>query len=432
MKKLLALFLSMAMVLSLCACSSGGNDEQKDADNDSNQAAETTLDSFLENVEKGKDVKLVVWGAEEDQDLLNELIEGFKTEYADYANFTIELGVCSESTAKDTVLTDVEAAADVFAFADDQLKELVAGGALQEVSIDVSKIKEENVEVSVDAATDNGTLYAYPMTSDNGYFMFYNSDYFTEEDVQSLDTMMEVAAAQGKKIAMSFEEGWYTYSFFAGAGLEVGLAEDGVTTTCNWNATDTDIKGADVAEAMLAIANNEGFLSARDAEFVTGIQDGSIIAGVSGTWNSENAQKAWGDSYAASKLPTYTVAGNQVQMASFTGCKLIGVNKHSAEAGWAMVLAEWLTSYESQVTRFEKRLLGPSNLQAAESEEVQSNPAIAALAAQAEFATLQRVGGNFWSPTETFGGIIAQNNPDNVEIQTLLDNMVDGITAAVE
>ena len=37
---------------------------------------------------------------------------------------------------------------------------------------------------SVLAATIDGKLYAYPATADNGYFMFYNKEYFTEDDVR--------------------------------------------------------------------------------------------------------------------------------------------------------------------------------------------------------------------------------------------------------
>ena len=86
----------------------------------------------------------------------------------------------------------------------------------------------------------------------------------------------------------------------------------------------------------------------------------------------------------AAKLPTYTVAGKQVQMASFSGCKLIGVNPHSKNVGWSMLLAEYLTSEDTQVTRFKQRGLGPSNINASESDEVKADPAISALAAQAK------------------------------------------------
>jgi arabinogalactan oligomer/maltooligosaccharide transport system substrate-binding protein len=119
-------------------------------------------------------------------------------------------------------------------------------------------------------------------------------------------------------------------------------------------------------------------------------------------------------------------------MSSYSGYKLIGVNPHSANVGWAMLLAEYLTNENSQATRFATRGLGPANTTVAASAEVQADPAIAALAAQAAYATPQRVGGNFWSPAETLGQILASGNPDGTDLQELLDTTVEGITAPVE
>lgn len=376
-------------------------------------------------------ITLAVWGAEEDQGMLSEMIESFKAAYPDQT-FAITLGVQSESTAKDTVLTDIEAAADVFSFADDQIGELINAGALQPVLLNTEAIIEAGGGVdagSVQAASADGVLYAYPMTADNGYFMFYNKAYFSEEDVKTLDTMMAVAAAAGKQISMQLDSGWYLYAFFKGAGLDAYLLEDGVNNYCNWNSTDGQYKGTDVVEALLAITSNPGFIALSDAAFVSGVTNGTIIAGVNGTWNAQVAQEAWGEDYAAIKLPTYTVAGDQVQMSSYAGYKLLGVNAYSKQVGYAMLLAEWLTNEDSQVLRFEKRGLGPSNINAAASEEVQNSPAIAALAAQSVYATVQRIGGNYWAPTETFGSIMANGNVDGTDHQMLLDNLVIGITA---
>ena len=150
-----------------------------------------------------QDVTLTMWGAEEDQDLLREISDKFIEKYGNYGGkITINLGAQSEKEAKDTVLTAPTAAADVYAFADDQLNELVQAGALQEVQLNADDIKSRNTAASVDAATLNGKLYAYPLTADNGYFMFYDKSFFTEDDVKSLDTMMEKAAAAGKKVSM--------------------------------------------------------------------------------------------------------------------------------------------------------------------------------------------------------------------------------------
>ncbi len=129
----------------------------------------------------------------------------FIEQNADKGNVTIEIWRQSEFSAKDTVLADPKSAADVFAFADDQLNELVQAGALQEVQLNPDDMKSRNLPASVDAATMNDKLYAYPMTADNGYFLYYDASVLSAEDVQSVDTMLEKAAAAGKKFMMSCE-----------------------------------------------------------------------------------------------------------------------------------------------------------------------------------------------------------------------------------
>ncbi len=403
MKKILAVLLSVVMLLGLTSVAF---------------AADT--------------VALLVWvGDDADQAWINGVIDNFKAANSE-TTFDIKVGIVSEAQAKDTVLVDVTAAADVYTFADDQLGELVNAGALQEVSLNAEDIMARNSAGSVAAATLDGKLYAYPATADNGYFMFYNKEYFTEEDVMTMDAMLTKAAAAGKKVSMEMSGAWYMYSFFQGAGLTMKLLPDGVNNECNWNATDTPITGVEVAQAMLDIAANPGFINQGDGEFVTGVKDGTVIAGINGVWNANSAQEAWGDNYAATKLPTYTVAGQQVQMASFAGYKLVGVNAYSANVGWAMMFADFMTNEQSQISRFTLRGQGPSNLAAGASAEVQASPAIAALAAQSAYATTQRVGGNYWSPAGTFGAIIYGGNADGTDLQTLLDNMVAGITAPAQ
>ncbi len=425
-KKFLSLLLVATMAVGcMTGCGSSSTTSTKTSSSSSDASSAST---------EKETVKLTVWGAEEDQDMLSGMIDSFKEKYADKADFDISLGVESESKAKDDVLKDVEAAADVYAFADDQLNELVKAGALQEVTLDADQIIEDNGgkdNGSVQAASKDGKLYAYPMTADNGYFMFYNKKYFGDSDVASMDQMLKIAADNKKYVSMSMNDGWYMYSFFKGAGLDLSLNDDG-TNTCAWNSTDGQYKGTDVAQAMLDISSNKGFKNVDDAAFVSGVKNGKVIAGISGTWNAAVAKKTWGDNYGACKLPTYTLAGDQVQMSSFAGYKLIGVNPYSKQAGYAMLLAEWLTNYDNQVLRFKTRGLGPSNVKAAASDEVQSDVAIAALAAQAQYATVQRVGDKYWDPAATFGSIMVAGNDKDKDLQELLDTMVEGIQAKAE
>ena len=317
-KKVIAPLLAAAMALSCTVCVSAAEDET---------------------------IKLTVWGAEEDQDLLKELTDKFQEKYADQ-KFDIQIGVESESTAKDTILTDVEAGADVYAFADDQLTDLVKAGALlklddyaealQLADTTLDDVKAANVEGAIDAA--------------------------------SWDSLLEAADKAGKKVGMT-------------------------------------------------------------------LASGNLVACVSGTWDAITAQDVFGDGYAATKLPTFTVGDKQVQQGSVAGYKYVGVNGYSENSGWAVLLAEYLTNEESQQMFFDQRESGPSNKNVAASDSVQENVALAALAAQSEYAQAQKVGGKYWDPAKTFGELIAQGTlsaDDDNAIQEALDNLVEGATASVE
>ncbi len=373
-------------------------------------------------------VNLTVWGAEEDEDLLREMIGGFEQQYQGQADFQITYQPQSESSCTNALMADLENGADVFAFADDQLNTLVAAGALDPVQ-NAETVRVSNLPEAVLAASVNDTLYALPLTADNGYFLYYDKQYFAQEDITSLDRMLDIAAENGKKISMDWTSGWYLYALFGNTGLTVGLNDDGITNYCTWNSTDGRIKGTDVAQAMLEIAGHPGFISTDDAGFLEGVRDGTIVAGVNGVWNAVAVEEVWGSGFGASKLPEYACGGQQIQMASFSGYKLIGVNAYSEEKIWAARLAEWITSEENQKLRFAQRGQGPSNIAAASSKEVQDSAAITALLEQSEYSCVQRIGGNYWEPVTAFATEILAGNPSGKDLQEQLDAMVEGITA---
>lgn len=430
-KKVLALGLVGAMAISMAACGKTSSGTDNGGSGNAGTSNET--------------VSLRVWGGEEDQNLLKDLVEKFKTTYPDQ-KFDIEIGVESESTAKDTVLTDVEAAADVFAFASDQIVDLNNAKALANIEDmdaalqnyakkSVADVKAANSDGSVEAASIDGKLMAFPMTGGNGYFLYYDSSVISDEDAATWDTLLAAADKAGKKVGMTLASGWYDASFFYGAGFTTGLNDDG-TTAIDFNGTSKDgYTGVQVTQSMLNIASNKAFMAIADGDVSNQIAGGTLAAVVSGTWDADNAQKVFGDGYAAAKLPTYTLDGKQVQQGSVSGYKLLGVNAYSKNVGWATVLAEFLTNEESQTTRFEQRQLAPTNKKVAASDEVSKNVAIAASGAQDAYGVIQTVSAKYWDPAKTFGEMIAQGSisaTDEKAIQDALDTMVEGAKAAVE
>ena len=74
-------------------------------------------------------VTLTVWGAEEDQEMLNEMVDAFEEKYKDEAEFNITICAENEVTCKETVLIDPKKAADIYAFVDDQFRSLCQNNA---------------------------------------------------------------------------------------------------------------------------------------------------------------------------------------------------------------------------------------------------------------------------------------------------------------
>lgn len=387
----------------------------------------------LETVKEEKEdangvVKLTLWGAKEDQKLLGTIVENFKKQYEKEASFEIAVEAVGEADCKKTILTNVGECADVFTFADDQLMALAAAGVLKPVE-NADNIRKRNLEGAVEAASIEDDLYAYPLTADNGYFMYYNKSYFGDSDLQTLDDMLSIAANNDKKIVMDWNSGWYLYSFFGNTGMKVGLGDDGVTNVCNWNTKKGDIKGTDVAKALMDIGKNTGFQNGTDDDLTEGAKNGNVIAGVSGVWLSGSLKEAWGDNFGAVKLPTYTCADKQIQMGSYVGYKMVGVNAYSDNTEWAEKLAEWISNEENQTLRFEERGQGPANKNASESNEVKNDLAIKALLEQSAFGSLQRIGGKYWDPVAAFGVSMADGSAEGRDIQEIMDKLVSDITA---
>lgn len=440
-KKLVSMLLCATMVATMATgCGDTSGDDKKPSSGASSETGGNNNGSSGGGG-SSETVSLRLWGAEEDQDYLKQLVSKFESTYSDQ-KFNIEIGVESESTAKDTVLTDIEAAADVYSYASDQLADLVRAGALAALD-DVSEVltkagktlddvKSANAPDSVEAATLNGKMYGFPTGGANTYFLYYDSSIVSDEDAKTWDSLLAAAAKGKKKVGMTLNSGWYNASFFYGAGFTTGLNEDG-TTTMDWNGTSADgNSGVDVVKSMLDITSNSAFMPIADGQISNTIASGDLCAVISGAWDSGKAEEIWGDGYSATKLPTYTLGGKQIQMAPAYGYKFEAVNAYSKNTGWAVLLAEFISNEESQKLHFDLLKQPPTNSNVLASDAIQNDKAIAAAVSQGDFGVIQAVGQKYWDTSKTFGEMVAKgkiNAKDDKAIQKALDNLVDGVTA---
>ena len=279
-KKFIALFMMTIMLISsLAACGKKGKDEATDSQNNSEQTDNQGQNNQEDNKEETKveDVTLKVWGPQEEQDLLKQMTDAFAKAHPEY-NITFEFGVVSEEEAATEITKDPAAAADVFAFASDQTANLVSAGLLYPITLNIDAIKAANSEPSIQAATIDGQLYAYPFTP-NSWFMYYDKSKFTEDEVLSLEKMMEKDLGEGvKNFSVDINNGWYLSAFFFAGGCTLFGPDGKDPNTVTFN----DANGLAVTNYLIDLVSNPKFLEEDQGNILNAFANGTLGAACSG------------------------------------------------------------------------------------------------------------------------------------------------------
>ena len=195
MKKIIALLLVLVMALSLVAC--GGE-----------KPAETET------------ITLKVWAPQEDQvdenSWLIQVEKKFEEAHPEY-KITWDNGVCAEGDAKTLITADVAAGADVYMYANDHMGVLMQAGAVAKLGgAYLDQVKNDNSEAFVNTATySDGGVYGFPVAP-NTWFMYYNKSILNEEDVKSMEAMLEKGI-----VAFDVANSWNMPAFFFAAGCSL-------------------------------------------------------------------------------------------------------------------------------------------------------------------------------------------------------------------
>ena len=336
-------------------------------------------------------------------------VAAFKAEHPEY-DFEVVVETVGEGDAATEVLKDVATAPDMYCFAQDQISRLVQGGALAPLGADVAAtVTSENDAGSVSAATVGDNIYAYPLTSDNGYYLYYDPDVVSDEQAKTLEGIIEACKAGGVKFGYNLTNAWIMAGFFfahpAGetnsqpiCSSTWAYSPDGKTAIGVEDNFNSD-NGLIAMKAMNALANSGAWVDSADNFAGTG----AIVTGI---WNAFQAEEKYGDDVKATKLPTFTVDGETYQMGSFSGYKLLGCKPQEdpERAKFCSDLALYLTSADEQLERYYEFYWGPSNVEAQKNQDVQDNVYLKALNEQSKYAQLQGViHSDWWTEAAALG-----------------------------
>lgn len=423
-RKLTALLLTSALcATALFGCSS---DDSKETTKGGDNTPATTVDPANE---EAKELTLKVWAPAEDQSeesgkWLQTQCEKFNEEHPNWKlTFTYE--TCSEGDAGKTVAQDPKAAADVYMYANDQLKTLVdAQGIAPFAGAAETYVKETNSETIVNSVTYDGLVYGIPYTS-NIWFMYYDNTVFTEDDVKNLDDML----AKGK-VSFPIENAWYTQAFFLAAGCTMGPDSDPKLDFSGEN-------GLAATNYMIDLYANPNFIATDDSgKGISALGSGDASAAFSGSWDLKNAQDALGDKLGIAAIPKCGTATGDGQMRALAGSKAVGVNPNTADMEVAVALAKFLTSEEAQKAHYELRGIVPCNTNLQQDEKV-SNDAVF-IAQNQSFdngSILQQsylTGDNWWTPAADFAKAIGSGDIKKDNAQEQVDKFSEQCSSNVK
>lgn len=384
MKRILACLICLALLTGTIAVLAGCN----------NKVEETSYD-------------IVVWTSETEgvTDQVAAQIDRFNETNTDGIHFNYVIEGIGEGEAATQMIASVEDGADLYFFAQDQLSRLVQAAALAPLGEKASAtVKAENDASAVAAVTVDNKLYAYPATSDNGYFMYYDKSVVKAEHLGSLEDILADCEAANKMFSFNLEgSGWYNASFFFATGCQSLWTTDEtgafVSVADNFNSD----KGLVALKGMQKVLKSKAYHdSANGADFAAAVPSAVVI---SGTWDSSTVKQILGDNYGVAELPSFTVDGTTYHLGSFSGNKLVGVKPQvdAKKASALQKLASFLTNKECQLERFTSFGWGPSNLEAQASDAVKADATLSALAAQNRYAQPQlSIHGSWWDISKSY------------------------------
>jgi len=241
--------------------------------------------------------------------------------------------------------------ADIFLAPHDHTGSMAAAGLIME-NFFPEEYTETNIDAAINGTTVNGKLYGYPVSIET-YALFYNKDLVTKVP-ETWDELIEQAKAfndsKAQKYGFMMEAGnfYYTYSFIGGYGGYV-FGENNTNPQDIGLNTEGAIKAGELMKRLqtevLPIKKEDISYDVKQEAF----NDNRLLFNIDGPWALASHREK-GVNFGVAPLPKLD---NGEYPTSFSGVKQYLVNAYTKYPNAASLYAQFATSDEMLLKRYE-------------------------------------------------------------------------------
>ncbi|MBP3965031.1 sugar ABC transporter substrate-binding protein [Paenibacillus lignilyticus] len=435
MKKKSSLILAMIVMLTLAACGNGNNESA--SKNDSSASASEPAPAANQpaanedNLKPEEGATIRWWGNKEDLEWMKFVGDAFTKKY----------GVAIEYTDQSTVdafqklQTDGPAGLgpDLFTSAHNNTGTLAASGVLME-NYFTDKYKETFAKEAIEGTSYKGILYGYPLSIET-YALLYNKD-LVKQVPATMDELIEQSksftdAKQNKfGFMMQADDFYYVHAFLAGYGGYVF----GNNNTDPSDLSGLNGDGAIKAGNLLQRIHKEILpLSVEDMTFdiiSSMFNEGKLMFRIGAPPDLKSIREA-GVNFGIVPFPLLETGEHPK---TFSNVKSIYQSSYSKYPDAASLLAQYATSEEMLLKRFEMVGQIPAIKSLWESDAIKNNPNVAPFMEQVKYSVpMPNIPANnsMWVPMQQAYNLIWNKNADpKTALDQAVANLKDSLAAA--
>lgn len=394
-----------------------------------------------------KSAPIIVWTTQAEKEIIEDVVAKWNGSHVKNQQFNVTYEILDENEVAFKILNEQLDKNDIpslFLTSNRYLPDLVNNNKIKETKGDkkntlLSELSNNVINYSM---FDN-KLYGYPISGINNTLLWYNNQYFEEENIKSLEEILSIAKDNSKKVYFDITDGYYLSSIFMSPSacgidsMEYNISEKSndkeLFKSITYETTWDNQKGVEVAtyiSSLLSRYYNENvLLIGEDIDLVGRIKNNEIIAAITESTLLHELKNQ--NNIEVTNLPSYEIDDKMYQMTSFSSINTYYINKdvNAVKQVSAETLTNLIVQLDVQLDRYQLSDIIPSNKVALQDNLFSNNLPKTYLALENQYKyskpAYDIVESRYYAISNIIGNALIENNFDGKTIQDFLKTQLD-------